>query len=254
MRRIRKITAGILLLLGTAGSVWGESPEADDLLRAMEKTLFPDSYSMTMEMTTEEPGGRTREMTIESFYRRGTGTYMEILSPRRSKGTRFLEKEETLWMYIPRSNSRSAIRLSPRDSFQGSAFANDDIGDSSYTDDYSASMAGEASLEHTDLGQADCWVIEITPTRKEAAYGKITAWVTKEGIIPLRMEYHVRSGMKTKVMELSDIREKAGRRRPLRMEMRALDQQGKVSVVQITEMEARENLPDRIFSRRYLTR
>ncbi len=249
------VLAGGGLLAAQEGQVpAAEVPEGDEILRAMEETLFPDSYSMTMEMTTEEPGKKLREMTLESLYRRGTGTFMEIQSPRRSKGTRFLEKEDTLWMYIPRSNSRSAIRLSPRDSFQGSTFANDDIGDSSYTDDYEASLEGGEVMDHPDLGKADCWVISITPKRKEAAYGRIRAWVTKERMIPLRMEYHVRSGLKTKVMDLFDIEQAAGRLRPLRMEMRSLDQEGKVSVVRISEMEKRENLPDRIFTRRYLTR
>jgi outer membrane lipoprotein-sorting protein len=231
----------------------GTSGEADELLQQMERNLFPDGYYMKMEMRTTG-SGRDRELLIESWYRKGAGTYMELLAPARSRGTRILETEGALWMYVPRSGNRNAVRLPARDDFQGSAFSNADVGSSSYTDDYYARLAGTEVVEHPDLGAVECHVLELLPSHEEAPYGKIVAWVSVEGSIALQMDYFVRSGLRSKQMFLSDIRSVAGRRRPMRMEMERLDESGKRSVVDILELEERDAIPDRTFSRPYLTR
>ena len=242
-------------LLATATLRLGaEDVSGDEVLRRMEHTLFPESYRMRMNMVTTEPNGREREMELTIEYRRGTGAYMEIESPARSRGTRFLQRDDALWMFIPRSGSRSAIRLSGRDSFQGSVFSNRDIGESMYTEDYTATIARRETVRHDELGEVEVYVVEATPRHDEAAYGRIISWVTTDEFIPVRMAYYVRAGMNTKEMRLSDIREIAGRRRPARMEMISHEETGKVSVVSILELEADDSLPDRIFTQRHLTR
>jgi outer membrane lipoprotein-sorting protein len=229
-------------------------PSGDEILRRMEETLFPDSYRMTMEMVTVEAGGRERILELDILYRRGTGSYMEILAPPRSRGTRFLQRDDSLWMFIPRSNARSAIRLAPRDSFQGSVFSNSDIGESSYTEDYRGLEPRRERYRHGELGEVEVFVVEAVPRRPEAPYGRVVCYVTVDGFIPLHMEYYVRSGLRIKEMELSDIREVAGRRRPVRMEMRALDEEGKVSTVWIRDLREEASIPDRVFTQRHLTR
>lgn len=230
-----------------------EELDGDAILGKMEDTLFPHIYHMKVEMSTSGTG-RMRSMEFETWYSRGTGTYMEILAPPRSRGTRFLQKEGALWMFMPRSGGRAPVRLPARDSFQGSAFSNEDMGDSSYTDDYRASLVGKENYDHPELGSVECYVIEMLPSHPEAAYGSIRAWITTQGFIPLRMDYFVRSGLRSKQMFLHDIRHAAGRKRPLRMEMESLDEQGKVSVVHIRSMEELASLSDRTFSRSHLTR
>jgi outer membrane lipoprotein-sorting protein len=205
--------------------------DAGTILSEMEHTLYPDSYYMRMKMSTSGGSGRDREMEFDSLYRKGTGTYMEILSPARSKGTRFLEKDGALWMFVPRSNSRTPVRLPAGDSFQGSAFSNDDVSSSSYSDDYSPKLIGREEVDHPELGKVQCHVLELTPLHREAAYGRIKAWVSVDGSVPLRMDYFVRSGLRSKQMHLSDIRQAAGRRRPMIMTMENLDESGRQSVV-----------------------
>lgn len=249
------IHAGVVLtffVLSAAGV--RADPSGDEILRRMEETLFPDTYRMITEMVTVEVDGRERTLELEVFYRRETGSYMEILAPPRSRGTRFLQRDDSLWMFIPRSNARSAVRLAPRDSFQGSVFSNSDVGERSYADDYRGLSPRREMLQHPELGEVEVFVVEAVPRRPEAPYGRIIAYVTVERFIPLRMEYYVRSGLKIKEMHLSEIRKLADRERPTRMEMRALDEEGKVSTLRIRDLEARETLPDRLFSQRHLTR
>lgn len=226
----------------------------DEILARVELALFPENYRMRMRMVTTEPDGREREMELQVQYRRGTGAYMEIESPPRSRGTRFLQRDDSLWMFIPRSNARSAIRLSGRDSFQGSVFSNRDIGESMYTEDYRADLVERRRISHAELGEVAVYRLELSPRHQAAAYGRVVIEATEDRFIPLHMRYYVRSGMNTKEMNLSDIRSIAGRERPVRMEMISHEEAGKTSVVHVLELEADDALPDRIFTQRHLTR
>ena len=242
----------VLCLLGAAA--FAEDISGDEILRRMESTLFPENYRARISMVTVEPTGREREIEFTVDYKRGTGSYMEILSPPRIRGTRLLQRDEALWMFMPRSGAGTAIRLSVRDSFQGSVFSNRDIGESMYTEGYRAAAVRRETMSHDELGRVEVFVVEAVPRHDEAAYGKIESWVTVDEFIPLRVRYFVRAGMNTKEMMLSEITESAGRRRPVRMEMISHEERGKKSIVRILELEPDDALADRIFTQRHLTR
>ncbi|NBC28470.1 MAG: outer membrane lipoprotein-sorting protein, partial [Spirochaetes bacterium] len=184
----------------------------------------------------------------------GVGTFIEITAPARSRGIRFLSKEENLWLYNPRSNSRRAIRLSPRDSFQGTLFSNHDVGDPQYTDDYEARQLQDEGINHPQMGAVETRVIEALPTTDEAPYGRIKMWLRAEDLIPVQMEYYARSGLLFKRMYLSNITELAGAHRPAVMRMESLQLQNAFSRVEILTLEERTDLSDRRFTEANLTR
>jgi hypothetical protein len=281
------VTVGCVFLLLTAGlptlsaqSATGQGDlaaqgpalgdrDAQELLNLVDETLFPDSFVATFRMTTERPGRRTTEMLMENSHLEGSGTFMEVEEPRRSRGMRFLQKEDDLWMYNPRSGSRRAIRLSPRDSFQGSVFSNNDVSDPEYSDDYTAGLAGRATLDHPQLGTVETTVIEARAAHDEAAYGRIEIYLwhavgtAAEGlsgpgapgdVIPLRFDYYSRSGLAFKRMLLLEIKELADATRPTVMRMESLEEQGAVTTVRIEALEARNDIPQRLFNQQELTR
>lgn len=226
----------------------------EEILERAEEALYPDNFYMEVEMNTHKPNRRDSMMVFESYHRDGAGTFMEVTAPPRSRGMRFLQKEKDLWMYNPRSNSRRAIRLSPRDSFQGSAFSNNDVGDPDYSDDYDVTLAGRETLSHEELGTVETIKLELTAKRETTTYGRIVMWIRETDDIPLKMEYYAKSGLLFKRMSLSEITELAGRQRPSFMRMESLEQEDFYSTVKINEMEARDNLPDRYFSQANLSR
>lgn len=227
---------------------------AEELLEKAERVIAPERYYSKVGLHTEKPGERDKTMVMETYYERGTGTYIEVIEPARSKGTRFLQKEENLWMFNPRSNSRRAIRLSPKESFQGSIFSNSDVGDPQYTDDYDTTYGEEETITHPDGGEAPCFVLIGTAKHPKAPYGRIKMWVEKETLIPLKIEYYAKSGLLFKHMALSDIKQLAGRERPTRFRMESLEQKGAFSTMIIETMELRDEIPARMFSQHALTR
>ena len=250
------LPAGLLLaaILMVALSPPLPAQSGEDILERAEEALYPDDFYMEVEMNTHKPNRRDSMMVFESYHRDGAGTFMQVTAPPRSRGMRFLQKEEDLWMYNPRSNSRRAIRLSPRDSFQGSAFSNNDVGDPDYSDDYDVRLAGRETLNHEELGSLETIKLELTAKRETTTYGRIVMWIRESDDIPLRMEYYAKSGLLFKRMTLSEIAELAGRQRPSFMRMESLEQDDFYSTVKINEMEVRDDLPDRYFSQANLTR
>jgi len=251
--RITGILAVGLLIWGVSAAS-AQSMDAQTLLAKMDSILYPDSFHMKAVMATHRPDRRDTAMTMESYYKQDVGTLIEILDPPRSRGTKFLQKEGSLWMYNPKSNSSRAIRLSPRDSFQGSVFSNNDIGDPKYANDYRASFGDDETIQNKDLGSVECRTLIGEPKGPTAAYGKIKVWLRKSDNMPLRMDYYAKSGLLFKRLILTSFKQLAGEQRPSMWRMDSLEQKDAYSTVEIQQLEARNNLPDRMFTEANLTR
>ncbi len=289
LKELRSAVLLFVLLTGATRIGWGQDgaaaggpdPEAlleearnlsgEELVELADDALFPRTFVATMRMTTERPGRRTTEMLFENYHQDGEGTFMEVSEPRRSSGMRFLQKENELWMYNPRSSTRRAIRLAPRDSFQGSVFSNNDVSDPKYADDYNARTGEVETIDHPEQGRVQTLRIDAEAAHDQSAYGRIEMWLWPDRdsgagaaavsktdrplrVIPLRIDYYSRSGLLFKRMTLLEIGELAGARRPAVMRMESLEEEDAVTTVRIESLEARETLPTRLFSQQELTR
>jgi outer membrane lipoprotein-sorting protein len=250
--RPSRLLAGFALLLSSALPL-SAAPSADELLAAVDKVLSLEAYVSTVTMETTEAGSTPRSMTFETKSRRDKGTYMEITAPARTKGTRFLQLEGSLWMFNPKAGSANAIRLSAQDSFQGSTFSNADVGKNQFSADYSPSLAPEETIASGDLGMVSCYVVSSVAKTAEAAYGKIMMWLRKSDSMPLKMEYYAKSGLLFKRMELSRIKDFGAITRPSLMRMESLEKKGTITTLSISAMEGKD-VPLSVFNKNYLTR
>ena len=230
------------------------APDAALVLKSADSALYPDNYSMKVSIDTDRPGRQPTSLVLDVSHKLGDGTFMEILSPTRSKGIRFLISADSLWMFSPRAGSRSPLRLSPRESFQGSAFSNSDVGDSTWAEDYSASVVASSTIDTPALGSVESWEIEGKALRPTVAYGAMRLWVRKGDLLPLRVEYDAKSGLHVKTMVLSDFAVVAGRLRPRKILMTEEGPGGAESLVTISELRSRDDLPDAMFNQSWLVR
>ncbi|MBN2510956.1 MAG: outer membrane lipoprotein-sorting protein [Spirochaetales bacterium] len=226
----------------------------DGVFTRVEEIIFPRNYHAVMEMETIEPGKRDRSITMESWYAKGKGTFMEFLSPVRQRGIRILQKEGSLWLYNPKSNSPRPVRLAPEDSFQGSVFSNNDIGDPQYSDDYRAAVVSIQEVDHPELGAIRLVGVEGTATHPKAPYGRIVMYLEAESLLPVKAEYYAKSGLLFKRMEFSDFRILAGTRRPGFFRMNSLEIDGYFSSVRFIELESLNSVEDWRFNESALTR
>lgn len=172
----------------------------------------------------------------------------------RSRGLRFLQIEEDVWMYNPRARSSRAVRPSPRASFQGSVFSNRDLSDPQFTDDYTVRIARTETIAHDELGEVDCYVLEAEAAGDNVAYARIRMWVRVADALLLRAEYYAKSGLLYKRSEFGGITELGGRERPMQIRMISQQAQGTVSTMIIHSLRISDSLPARQFTQSYLTR
>jgi len=260
-RRCRTTAPGIftiimVLVIGFVAAVpavHGLELTADQLIEEAESVLSPASYYYEMSITTEKPGGSDRTLEMEGYYKEGSGSYIELTGPARSRGIRFLELDDALYMFNPRSNSRRAIRLSPKASFQGTVFSNNDVSDPDYSANYDSRIEGTLRLDHPQLGTVEVIKLIAEAKKQTAPYDKLIMYILPDTYIPVKIDYFAKSGLHFKEMELYDIREMAGRQRPTTWKMRSLEQQDTYSIVTLENMEL-QDIPDSQFTRQRLTR
>ena len=249
----RNCIFGALLFLTAVWAV-GADPAALAVLKRVESIIYPDNFHVKNILTTTGPGKSGVPLVFDVYHKKDTGSVMTILSPARSKGIRFLERSNGLWMYNPKAGSGNAIRLSPRSSFQGSVFSNNDVSDPNYSKDYNVEFGSDETIETADLGKVACRVLECAAKNEMSPYARIRVWVRASDDLPLRMDYYARSGALFKRMTLSDVKFMAGRRRPSKITMVSLEEEGVVSTVSFEDMTVRNDLPDAMFTEAALTR
>ncbi len=255
---MRKITFAFALV----GLVFSESLQpaeaqaltADQVVRSAEQSVFPDAFVMHATLETLQSGESPPRMEMAVSFKRSIGSRVELLAPARSRGLRFLQKEDALWLFNPQAGTSQAIRLSPKAAFQGSVFSNRDIGDPQYSTEYVMRLAGTETIDHPDLGSVPTIVLEGTARNESVAYSKIKLWVRSSDDMLLKGEYYAKSGLLFKRALFTGIRELAGRERPTVIRMISLDQPDRESVMTITSLEEKPDLSDALFSLAALTR
>jgi len=250
------ICAAAAMVLGLSAplSVPAQTLSAQQILRQADQSVYPDQFRMKATLTTTRSGSVETKMQMRVEYERGTGTRIELLSPPRSRGIRFLQKANDLWMFNPRAGTGQAIRLSPRASFQGSVFSNRDVGDPQYATDYDVKIVGTVTLKHPDLGDVKAILLEGTAKNERVAYSKVKIWVRAEDHLMLQAEYYAKSGLLFKRAVFGRLQQMAGRLRPTLMRMTSMDAKNKESDLSIESLEANPNLSNAIFTLSALTR
>lgn len=247
------IVLGLLLGAILATPVVAELPDGQNLLAQVDAIRFPESFTMKVTLTTSTQGEADKVMTMENTHKKGQGSFIEILAPARSKGTKMLTQEGTLWMFNPKSGSTKPVRLAPRDSFQGSSFSNSDVSKTSFTEDYRGITEAEDTLETAEFGTVKAWRLRAQATNPEASYDHIVMWVRQGDLLPLKFDYYAKSGLLFRQMALSEYKTMAGRLRATRMEMTSLDKKATKTVLRIDTMEEK-SLPDGLFNLTNLTK
>ncbi len=242
----------LTLSIGTLSAA--DLPDGKQLLTQIDNIRFPDSFFMRITMTTVSPGETDKVMTLDNTHKKTFGSAIEIQAPARSKGTKLLTQEGTLWMYNPKSGSTKPLRLAPRDSFQGSSFSNSDVSKTSFTEDYAGTTEGEETVETAEFGSVKAWRLRADATNPEASYGHIMMWVRQGDLLPLKFDYYAKSGLLFRQMVLSDYKTLAGRLRATKMEMTSLDKKGTKTTLHIDQMEIRDNIPDSLYNLTNLTK
>jgi len=244
-RLIRAILLGILLpLLALPLAHPQEAPAAEEILERAVAALYPENF---VAVTTLENVGGEEEQPVYRFqvYRKGSDkVLLKILEPEEAAGQAILRVGDELWIFYP--TICKLLPLGTKAPLFGTAFSFGDLARLDLIQDYTPTLLGVEELE----GQ-EAYKLELEAVDETIAYAQVLYWVAVESFLPLRAEFYTISGRLLRVLTYAEPREFAGALRPSKFIMESTLEEIR-TIMTILEMEARDDLPEELFTEEYL--
>jgi outer membrane lipoprotein-sorting protein len=238
--------ATLILSLVSSGALATQSDqEALDLLRASEALMRSSATAAEYQIDIIRPDWQ-RTMLFRSLDDFSNNRFrMEILSPRKTKGTVFLKVDNKLSMYLPKL--RKQIAISPammQDAWMGSDFNNQDLLE---TDSVISSYTHKISKRE---GQGDTAIITIESTPKPDAS---VSWLRLEhrlqaNGLPLEVTYICKREIPSRRLTFDNPREMDGRTIPTRWTMESLKEEGKHTTITLKSIDFDTQYSDDAFT------
>ena len=222
---MRKWILPLLILLPF--NVMAETPEEKGMAIAIKAdkadTGWQDMQSeMTMILRNRRGDETTRQIRNRQLEVIGDGDKALSIfdSPNDVKGTAFLShthsnEADDQWLYLPALKRVKRIASNNKSGpFMGSEFAYEDI-TSQEVEKYTYKW-----LRDENLNGRETHVIERYPTYQHSGYTKQVAWVDKERLQALKIDFYDRKGKLLKTLTAHDYKQYIGKYwRPAKMEM-----------------------------------
>jgi len=241
----------LLIFLFTLPIFNAAAQDAAEIIRKAEMNFRGDNHIATIKMTIEREGW-TREMQMKTWVMGEEYALILVESPARDRGTSFLKRDREIWNWVP--SIERVVKLPPSmmmQSWMGSDFSNDDlVRSSSIMEDYNQEIVGEEMI-----GEHLCHKIELSPKPDApVVWGKIVAWISKDGYLQLKNEFYDEDDFLISVMEMSEIKEMDGRRIPTKMVMTPVDEEGERTIIEYLELDFDADLEESLFSLQQMKR
>lgn len=235
----------ITLLFAIIAMVNFTAPDANEILKKVDKNLSSDNRVMESSITIQGKRG-ARTISSKTYAMGDKKSFTEYLSPAREQGTKMLKLESQLWIYSPSTDR--IIQISGhmlRQSVMGSDLSYEDMmDDRKLTDIYDAKV-----LVEEELNGRKTYLIELTAKVTDVAYHSQKMWVDAERYVPLKQELYAKSGQLLKRLEMKDVIQVKGRWFPSTMIYKDMLKDGSGTEFKITKIEFNVEIPEYIFSK-----
>ncbi|MGM0502080.1 MAG: outer membrane lipoprotein-sorting protein [Bacillota bacterium] len=195
----------ILFLFLVSGGVKAYSPA--EIMQKVDEYQHLESAKVKSKMIITK-GQRKMIKEMTSYIKGAEYGLTEFTNPR-DRGSKFLKREDDLWMLFP--EAEDIVKISGHmleQGMMGSDFSYQDLMESTkLTDLYNFELIGEEKIKGRK-----CYVIEgIKKEGKEAAYYRRVDWVDQERFILLKEKLYARSGRLLKVLDTKKVEQIEGR-------------------------------------------
>jgi len=246
------LLAGVLLLTGAPATAQTYAT-ADQLIAAVDARPEPDTLQATMEMVLTNASGQTLTREMRTWARGDDMRVMKFTAPADIAGSGFLmiddgAAQETL-VYLPALDRVRRVAGGQRgESFFGSDFSYEDV---------EGIDPGGYTHELVEVRDGPVYVVEATPKPDAASsYDRLLLEVPEDTLIPERVTYYV-DDEAIKQLTVNDVQEVGGYLLGLERRMETLSDgrdDGSFTIIRQRDLTLDEDLPDEVFSERFLRR
>ncbi len=255
-------TAALVVLAPCLGRAQATELSGKEIMRLSDRAQRSDTEYSVMTMTLQNHRGQQRIRTIEGYAKEVSEAeekrFSEFLKPNDVKGTTLLYfdydvKDDDTWLYLPALKKvKRILSTNKKDYFMGSDFTYEDM------ENIDLANWDFAIKGVEDKAGVSCHLIEATPNNdeeiKQTAYSKRLSWISRDDILPRRVEYYDKKGRLAKILTLEDIHptsESDPRPRAHKLTMENLiTKHTTILVLEKLELDVAVN--DKVFSQRQL--
>ena len=233
-----------LCLIPVMAPAGASDPQALELLQKSEALMRSQATVAEYRVDIIRPDWQ-RTLTFRSHDELSSNRFrMEILSPRKTKGTVFLKLDGTLSMYLPKLERR--INISPammQDPWMGSDFNNQDLLETdSLLDAYTHTV-----IQQENEGGQTVYTIESTPKPDAKISWKSLLHRIRADGMPLEMSYRCERRTNRR-MVFDQIQQMDGRNIPTRWTMYPDGDETKRTIITLTGIDFDADFDDSVFT------
>lgn len=223
---------------------------ASEILKKVNDNLNFKSAIMTVRMEISVPNQKPKVKVFKSWVLGEDKAYVEFLNSE-DKNIRYLKLGKKLWIYDKSENNTFLISGHLlKQGMMGSAISYEDMLESEdIYSKYSVSLADDEKVSGKD-----CYVLILKAKVENVSYPYRKLWVQKENFIPVREELFALNGRLLKVVEIVEIRDYGNRYYPFRSIFYDKLREGTKTEIVVENVVFDVDIPDSIFTRRYLER
>lgn len=252
MKICTALNAMIIPVLSAIMAILAQELTPQQIISKIDETERAPSSKLIIKQTITTTSGAKRTLTAEAYSK---GNYdkqlMIYTAPARVAGDKILmlNQGDDIWFYTPRTDRiRHLASHAKRQKVMGSDFSYEDLAGGKLEENYTYKLLRTEKVE----GVA-CYKFELVPTPSGPHYSKLIYWADKERFVSIRIDYYDDDGKLLKRLILSDYDTVDGQLYPKKMVMTNL-QEGGNTVIETEAAQFNLNLPDEIFTTRYLKR
>ena len=219
---------------------------ARSIVEKADRVRFPNDgfeVDVTITGTTDAQPAEARRYKILS--KGNENTIVLATEPAADRGQALLMRGRDLWIYMPSVSQPVRLSLSQRLTGQ---VANGDLARANFLGDYNPRI-----LRSESIAGEPHHVLELAAIDKGVTYARVLYWVKQSNGHPHKAEFYSISERLLKTCRYENFKALGGIVRPTRLTMEDSLKKGDQSVLEYSEMKARD-LPDRMFTKDYLKR
>ncbi|MGM0441982.1 MAG: outer membrane lipoprotein-sorting protein [Elusimicrobiota bacterium] len=242
MKKIFKYFSFIIIMLLTGIPARGEMT-AEEIIARRDSNEYLTTARVESEMVIIQ-GNRKMSKTMETYIR-GEDSLTEFTNPR-DRGTKFLKRGDSLWMYFP--EAEDIVKISGHmlnQGMMGSDFSYQDMMESDkLTELYNFKLTGRETLDGRP-----CYVLEGEAIEgKEVSYHRRKVWIDSERFVGLKEELYARSGRLLKIMKVEQVKQLEERWIPVSTVMENKLLKNSKTEFTVKSMEFNPELPENLFT------
>jgi outer membrane lipoprotein-sorting protein len=255
---LHRCFATLVLFTAAALSFGQTEPTAHEIMERVFERPQPDDLEGSLTMTLENSRGDQRVRSVRQYiaqFAEGEKKILFFTAPADVRDTAFMNwsytdpsRSDDQWIYLPALRSIRRISAEKKqDSFMGSDFTYDDLGERRPDLDTHRIIGTE------NIDGRTVYVVESVPQAGTSAYGSTRSWVASEIWIGLRREFLDSSGALLKTLEIDEYREIDGFMTITRMTMTDA-KSGHSTMMELSDLRFNTGISEQTFTERTMTR